>query len=318
MKKSWRSKNKTNLRGKPARGNEEEILCTLVGFLLLEGPVELKKFNKRERLLRKAYGLTEDQMKAFLKNTFSGKYIRKYGNNSKTFVGLGGASIRVTEERTTGQTIGKGNDEKQLIHSLLDRIKSAPIFLDRTGFTSAEIIRKDGYETARSFLDKEDIVVEKLETIFDNCCYPITNDNHTLVKRGYLPKFPRYYFREFSSLILEMRVKNKDVLQQVFLIITKIEKYYGKNPVTRDDIADVFGISDGYYYDRLNNRIREFYPRKYLDSRLKTLVKRGFVEKMKTESNQNVYRPTKKKMFIPDMIENEVDRIIYRRYQKGL
>ncbi len=318
MKKSWRSKSKANLRGKPAEGNEEEILCTLVGFLLLEGPVELKKFNRRERLLRKAYGLTEDQMKAFLKNTFSRKFIRKYCNNGKTYVSLGDASIKVEEGRTVSKAMVEGSGDGGLIQGLLDQIKCASIYLGRTGFTTAEIIRKDGYETVRRFLEKEKVGLEELGIIFDNCSYPISNDGHKLVKRGYLPRFPRYFLREFHSLVLEMRERNKDILQQIFLIVSKYEKYYGNNHVNRDDIADVFGISDGYYHDRLNKEIKEFYPRKYLDSRLKTLEKRGYVVKSKTSSNQNVYSTTKKRMFIPDIIESEVDRVMYRRYHKGL
>ena len=318
MKKSWLSHSKGNLRRKPAEGNEEEILCTLVGFLLLEGPVELKRFNRRERLLGKAYGLTEDQMEAFLKNTFSLKFIRRYSNNGKTYISLGDASKGVGAEGMRAKAMGPGKDDSELIQVLLAQIKSAPVFLERAGFTTAEIIRKDGYEKVRRFLDREEITVEGLRTILDNSSYPKANDDYTLVKRGYLPKFPRYFFREFHSLILKMREKNKEVLQQVFLIISKYEKYYGKNPVTRDDIADIFGISDGFYYDRLNKNIKEFYPRKYLDSRLKTLEKRAYINKSKTSSNQNVYNSTKKMMFISDIIEKEVDRVMYRRYHKDL
>ena len=320
MKKRWLSKRRSDSCGKPAEENEEEILCTLVGFLLLEGPVELKRFNRRERLLGKVYGLSEDRMKTFVEGTLSRKFIRKYSNNGKIFVSLGGASTGtgMGMEGTTSQAMGQGRDDREIIRELMDNIKRAPVYLARVGFTSAEMVRKDGYEAVRRFIDKKNIAVEELETILDNFSRQNTNDDHMLVRRGYLPKFPRYFFREFHSLVLEMRQKNKDVLQQVFLIISKYEQYYGKNPVTRDDISDVFGISDGYYYDRLNERIKEFYPRKYLDSRLKTLEKRGYVSRSKTSSNQNVYRTTKKRMFIPDIIENEVDGVMYRRYHKGL
>jgi len=226
--------------------------------------------------------------------------------------------MRIAAEGKALKAVETLGGDSGIIQGLLDQIKCAPAFLGRAGFTTAEIIRKDGYGAVRRFLEKEKVALDDLGTLLDNCSYPITNDDHKLVKRGYLPKFPRYFFREFHSLVLEMRERNKDILQQVFLIISKYEKYYGKNPVNRDDIADVFGISDGYYYDRLRKQIKEFYPRKYLDSRLKTLEKRGYVVKSKTSSNQNVYSTTKKRMFIPDIIEKEVDRVMYRRYHKGL
>ena len=317
MKKSWLDKKKSTLWSKPA-GNEEEILCTLVGFLLLEGPVKLKKFDRCERLLRKAYGLTEDQMKALVKNTLSRKFIRKYSNNGNIYVSLGDSSTGSAVEDSALTTMEREIGNTEHIRKLMNLIKKSPALLGRTGFTSAEILRKDGYETVRIFLEKKEIAVKELENILENGSCPNMNDDHILVRRGYLPKFPRYFFGEYRSMILEMREKNKEVLQQIFLIISKHERYYGKDLLTRDDVADVFGISDGYYYDRLNERIREFYPRKYLDSRLKTLEKRGYLVKSKTSSNQNVYHTTEKKMFIPAIIENEVDSVIYRRYHKGL
>lgn len=292
-----------------------EVLWAVVGLLLLEGAVDIRHFERRAVLIRKALGLGKDRFESIRKLLLKKGFIAKQRRGGKEFITLGKASLDGME-REGGERAGKKDGSPKSLYLLLDAIACVPALLVRGGFSTVDLLSKEHFSEVRDLIRNHDLSMEAVESILREGANIRRENGSGFICRGYLPDFPRFFPWEMRERTLKMGGSNKEILGQIYFIISISGKVDRKEPITRDDIARIFGIVDGRYYVLKDRTVKDAYPRKYLDSRLKTLERRELIERVNSPGGKS-YRTTDKKIYIPKGIEDEVSAVMHWRARAG-
>ncbi len=292
----------------------EEIIWAIVGFLLLEDEISYRRYRKRLKLILKAFGKRKDMLPSLHDRLMEMGYVVRVPCGGKEIIRLGHAAVRGMGAAERKAPSNGEADMEAISKKLLALIAEVPEYLVGNGFSSAELLSSKQFEEVKRYADGHGISVEKLENLLYRAS-DLKREDFTVICRGYLPEFPRYFPRGFRDRILRISRGSSDIKRQIFSIVSINGKLDRSSPITRDEIARIFGVADGRYYIRRESAVKKAYPRKYLDSRLKTLEKKGVISRREDSTNGVLFETGPKGMYVPKRILDEVEAVMYRRAQ---